>query len=256
MKYVINDIKKVMLPTIITIIIGLVAFYVIGLWAKESYAICVHTDMWRVASEYMQIVYVLIAVIPLGWIMFYEVKNNFHIYSAIRSSKAKYLLSKWLTCGVAAGVIIFSISFIGHLNFELFIQNWESFMDKEEIENIISITYKGKFCYYHPTLYVFIVSLWRGVLAFLFQTMSFILALFVDNLFVVLCSPYLINIIYMYVTATLNIERYSTMASFDWGYIDTTNVGTIIMGGVAIAIIDVVILLYFMIIKKEKIFDI
>ncbi|MPW26363.1 hypothetical protein GC105_11245 [Alkalibaculum sp. M08DMB] len=257
MYLIISEVKKIFKFSIITTIISNILFVIICYMIQNQYALFYNMQLWSIGGEYLSLFYIIIAVVPVCWIMVYERKNNYLAYVVPRISKLKYLLLKWLISAFSSALVMFIISFTALL-FILYI-----FPQVDIVlplsENDISIrVYKGLLYVKYPLLYGFLLSAWRGILAFLFSTLGYVLSLFIKNLFIVLATPFLFGIIDSFVLGTLGYSQYEIITSFDPTRVKSEVISkyTFIFSALTIIILIVILLVYYSLIKKEKIFEI
>lgn len=246
------EIRKIFKPVILTLIITTLMFLAIIINTANVYEVQHNFEFWNSSIDYIAIIFPILAVCPTCWVMYYERKNKFLLYTINRISKTKYIFSKWIVCVISAFLIIFIPMFIGGIislsflnnvtppqSYELaFYQNL--FMPDLIVNNVY--------------MYVLLHCLWDGFLSMIVASIGFILSLYIDNLFVILTGPFIYVILDNFIMATLGFTPQRFIASFYINSITNTNILNLLTGP-TIAIMFSVILLIFFKFKKEKIYN-
>ena len=115
--------KKVFKPVITTLIITTLVFLAIVIKMGNEYYLQHSFEFWTVSIDYIAIIFPVLAVCPTCWVMYYERKNKFLLYTVTRVSKKDYILSKWIVCVVSAFLIIFIPMFISGMYSLSFLNN-------------------------------------------------------------------------------------------------------------------------------------
>lgn len=250
------ELTKIKLVYLITLIIGLFFSGLMMIPYLTGYHYDNNLELWELSEEIFSAVYPLFAVIPTCWLLYYERKNNYLAYTQIRVSKRKYILSKYLVSSIGGGLMIFCISFFGLILCLYFLPRVDFSM--VDLNRLMNITFEGEFYINHPFLYGLYVCFWRFVIGFLIASLGFILSAYIKNLFIILTFPFIYTIAENYILCILGKPLYRLIASFYFRAVSgrgityhTLSIGPLILlSAITIAII------YFSIIKKEKIYEI
>lgn len=254
--------KKVKLPVIIMLLVATTASMILSSTLYKNYSLEYDLEAWEVGMEYINFVFPLIATLPVGWLMYYERKDNFLIYTLPRVSKKKYLLSKWVVLAGSAGISMFIIMFAGvltalYLKPEIIPQL--TLVDPttgELISQILSHHFLGELFADHPLVYGLLLSVWRGLLAALVATFAFVLSLYIENLFIILTGPFIYEILENFILSILGIPQYRLVTAFDPTavFLSEINGYSFVAGPLHLVIFMVLLLLYFKRIKKMTVY--
>jgi hypothetical protein len=183
--------------------------------------------------------------------MFYERKDSFIIYSLLRTSKKKYLLTKWLITSFGGGLIVFLVS-ITSLFFSLFIV-------PEKLPTVNDYALKnfaGHYFVNFPLQYGLVLSLWKGIIGFLIATFGFVLSLIVNNLLVILTGPFIYAILENFTLSILNVPYFRLVTSFDLNTLTASaiSVDRLIVGPLILCLLIMFLILVMVIPKNETVF--
>lgn len=185
----------------------------------KGYELNYDLEAWEVGREIIDFLYPLFVVVPICWLMYYERKNNFLLYTIPRVGKSKYLTAKWTAAAISAFAIIFIPYFLSAI-FALYV--------KPPIEPIVHILPPGEIYtpspFEHiyletftsaPLLYALLLSLWKSVIGVMVMSLGFVLSLYVKNIFVILTGPFIYSILENFSWAILRIPQYRLVTSFE-----------------------------------------
>lgn len=187
----------------------------------KNYVLEEQLEVWEVGTTIFTLLFPLIAVIPTGWLLYFEKKNGFLSYTLPRTSKKHYLLAKWLLMSSSAFTIVFTTFFIGALVALFIIEPIEvqySMIDPNTGNLVPSVKanhFLGSWFATHPLLYAFLLSFWKGILAAILATMSFVFSLYIQNLFIILTGPFVYFMLDNYLLSVLRLETYRLSVSFE-----------------------------------------
>lgn len=244
--------KKVFKPVITTLIITTLVFLAIVIKMGNEYYLQHSFEFWTVSIDYIAIIFPVLAVCPTCWVMYYERKNKFLLYTVTRVSKKDYILSKWIVCVVSAFLIIFIPMFISGMYSLSFLNNVHTPASYES--PFYLNLFMPEFLIDHTYLYVFIHCLWDGILAMIVATMGFIFSIYLDNIFVILTGPFIYVTLDNFIMATLGFHKQRFVASFDVNTMSPTNFFNLLVGP-AISILFMIILLIIFKLKKSKVYN-
>ncbi len=249
--------RKVRWPVLIMLMIATAASMILSSTIYQNYALEYDLEAWEVGMRFINFIFPLIAVLPVGWLMYYERKDNFLIYTLPRVSKNKYLLSKWIILVGSAAVTMFVVMFAGVLT-ALYLKPEIvpvlTLVDPatgELISRVLNHHFLGELFASHPLVYGFLLSVWRGFLAGLMATMAFVLSLYVENIFVILTGPFIYYILENFILSVLHIPQYRLATSFDPETLDMGSLHAFsLVGGPLLAVLFIMFLLFYF--KKVK----
>ncbi|RDY23325.1 hypothetical protein CHF27_008745 [Romboutsia maritimum] len=246
------EIKKVLKPVIATLIITTILFLAIVINMGNYYYVQNNFEFWKVSIDYIAIIFPILVVCPTCWVMYYERKNNFLLYTFPRVSKKDYILSKWIVCILSAFLIIFIPMLIGGLVSLSFLHNIHPPASYEP--PFYTNLFMPDFLINHTYLYVFIHCLWDGFLAMIVATIGFVLSLYLDNIFVILTGPFIYVILDNFTMATLGFHKQRLIASFYINCMTDTNIFNLLVGP-NIALLFIIVFLIIFKFKKIKVYN-
>lgn len=246
------EIKKVLKPVIATLTITTILFLAVMIKMGNQYYVQNSFEFWNVSIDYIAIVFPILVVCPTCWVMYYERKNNFLIYTFPRVSKKDYLFSKWIICVLSAFLIVFIPMFICGFVSLSFLNNVHAPASYEPL--FYTNLFMPDFLINHTFLYIFIHCLWDGFLAMIVATIGFILSLYLDNIFVILTGPFIYVILDNFTMAILGFHKQRLIASFYINSMTDTNIFNLLVGP-TIALLFIIILLIIFKSKKIKVYN-
>ncbi|ALS74078.1 hypothetical protein AUC31_01885 [Planococcus rifietoensis] len=224
----------------------------------KSYALEEQLEAWEVGTTIFNLLFPLIAVIPTGWLLYYEKKNGFLNYTLPRTSKKQYLLAKWIVMSGSAFTLVFTIFFVSAL-VVLFVNNpidvHYGLIDPITV-NIVPSTeanhLAGSLFVNQPLVYAALLSFWKGILAALLATMGFIFSLYIQNLFIILTGPFVYLMLDNYILAMLRLEAYRFIVSFEPTSVTTSaiTVFSFLTGPLLALLLMTLFILYMRYVKK------
>jgi|SRR5690625_2952606 len=255
--------KKVKWPVLIVLLVATAASMILSSTLYKGYSLEYDLEAWEVGMDYLNFLFPLIASLPVGWLMYYERKDNFIIYTLPRVSKRKYLLSKWIVLAGSAGVTMFIVMFVGVLT-ALYLKP-EIIPDLSQVDpitgelisSILSDHFMGELFANHPVIYGLLISVWRGALAGIIATLAFVLSLYVENLFVILTGPFIYEILENFILSVLGIPEYRLATSFgQGGGLDLTDINklSLAVGPLLLILFISILVFYFKRIKKMTVY--
>lgn len=254
--------RKVKWPVVIVLLVATAASMILSSTLYKSYALEYDLEAWEVGMEYINFLFPLIAALPVGWLMYYERKDNFLIYTLPRVSKRKYLLSKWIVLAGSAGVTMFIVMFAGVLTALYLKPEIVPVLDSvdpvtgELISRILSSHFLGELFAYHPVIYGLLLSVWRGLLAALIATFAFVLSLYVENLFIILTGPFIYEILENFILSVLGIPQYRLVTAFEPSSLNLSAINgfSFVAGPLLLVLLMVFLVFYFKRIKKMTVY--
>lgn len=89
-----NEFVKLRGPVILTIVILSLIAIVLSSTMYQNYMIDYGLEAWEIGVEIINFLFPLFVVVPICWLMYYERKDKFLLYTLTRISKRKYLSAK------------------------------------------------------------------------------------------------------------------------------------------------------------------
>ncbi|RKD69577.1 hypothetical protein ATL39_2997 [Sinobaca qinghaiensis] len=255
---------KVKWPVLITMIMCTVlSIYLCSSFYKR-FALEEQLEAWEVGMPIFNFMFALIAVVPTGWVLYYERKNNFINYIIPRVNIKKYLFVKGFIMSGSAFAIMFILSFAGVLTV-LFINSpidvVYSRYDPATGETFASVENNhifGSVFVNQPLVYGFLMSIWKGVLTALMAAMGFVFSMYTNNLFLILGGPFLYTNIENFTLAVLQLEAYRLVTAFEPTTITVSavNIFSFITGPLLVLLLIGVFIFYMRFIKKRSVYSI
>ena len=246
------EIEKVYKPVLATLIITTLLFVAVVIKMGNEYYVQHSFEFWNVSIDYISIIFPILAVVPTCWIMYYERKNKFLLYTFPRVSKKDYILSKWIVCVISGFLIIFIPMFIGAV--VALTQLTDLVNTPAPYEPAFYTTlFMPEFLVNHTYLYVFAHCLWDGFIAMIIATMGFVFSIYLDNIFVILTGPFIYATLDNFIMATLGFHKQRLMASFYVNSMTDTNILNVLVGP-TISILFIILLLIILKLKKAKVY--
>ncbi|WP_211746984.1 ABC transporter permease [Paenibacillus sp. Marseille-Q4541] len=223
--------RKLKLPVLITLIgLSLTVSVLTGTLYK-SYALEHDLEAWEVGISFIVFLFPLISVLPVGWLMYFERKDQFLMYTLPRVKKSRYLLSKWIVVAGSSFLIMFVAMLIGVIT-ALYIKpdivpvySLVNPDTGEVIPRLESEHFLGSMFVHQPLTYGVLLSLWQGFLSAIIATLGFILSLFISNIFIILTGPFLYVTMENFALSLLHLEVYRIYVSFNPEFYDADKHG-------------------------------
>lgn len=254
--------KKLRWPVLGTLILLSLTVSVLTLTLYRGYALEHDLEAWEVAIPFIVFLFPLISVIPVCWLMYFERKDQFLMYTLPRVNKSRYLWSKWIVVASSAFLIMFVSMSIGVM-IALYVKPdiipVYSLVNTETGETMPRLElhhFMGSVFVHHPLLYGLLLSIWQGILSAIIATLSFVLSLYINNIFVILTGPFIYAMLENFILSLLSLEPYRIYISFNP---ETFNPGRfgyypLLAGPVLALLFTAFIVVYFSKIKKITVY--
>lgn len=249
---------KVKYPYIISLLISIIYSCLIILPYTSGYSYNHNIEIWQNSNQITDLIFPLIAVLPTCWLMYYERKNNFLIYTITRVSPKKYILYKLLMISLLSALIVFIVSFSGLIFSSIFTSHIGlTGIELQGYDRSLN-QFGGYYLVNNPYLYGLVLSLWRAFIGAIVGILGFILSLYIDNIFIILTAPFVYVFISHYILALLGVPYYSIITSFDPSTLamNAISIERLLVGPTLLLLIIFCTLTYFSKIKKAKIYEI
>ena len=233
-----RNLAMLLVTTIAGIVLSFAAVISISLTTSIYYPI----EMWLHAQDLFTLLYPLLCTIPFCWEICSERKNGFLKYVPNRAPLGRYLLYRYLGALIAISAMIFLSSFLSAVFAEKIISPAYSTL----YGSIIGSKLWGDILVQAPLVYAFFLSLWRMVLAGLYFSFGFLLALWSKNSFLALTGPFIYSLLENYIMSILGMPSYSIATSFFIARMapGATKPSDLLVGPAVLAIICIITLVY------------
>lgn len=244
-----NEWKKIWVPVLLTLIAVTTAACAMTATMYPQYSLIYTLDAWEVGTEYLSLLYPLFVVLPLCWNLYHERKNNFLLYVQPRVPMRKYLWAKWIVYAISAFCVI-TIPYILSAVTALLIDPPLDTINLGVIMHIFESVYSV-----HPLIYAVALSAFRGLIGVLVMTMGFVLAMYCENIFLVLTGPFLYTVLENFVLAILGLPQYRLVTAFDPALLNPKAITAMsfVAGPCLLAAVIMLLTIYFSKVKKEKV---
>lgn len=249
---------KLKYPYIISLVISLIYSCLILIPYTSGYDYNHHIEIWQNAHNITSLIFPLMVVLPTCWLMYYERKNNFLVYTITRVSPKKYILNKLLMISSLSALIIFAVSFLSMICCLVFTSHIELTGIEIQGHDRTLEQFCGYFLVNNPILYGLILSFWRALIGTGVGILGFVFSLYINNIFIVLTAPLAYVFISHYILAILGVPYYSIITSFDPSSLaaKAISIERLLVGPILLILTIICVLIYFSTVKKAKIYEI
>ena len=202
--------KKIAKPVLLTMGILTILTCILSCTLYRAYALRFQLDPWEIGTEFLSLLFPLFVTIPVCWQLYYERRDRFLVYTLPRIGKRRYLGTKWCACAVSAFFILF-LPYVLSALFALYVRAPEALWSiPAEYDHVFLSLYEQM-----PMCYALLLSLWKGLLGVLTMTFGFVLALYGNNLFVILTGPFIYVILENFVWSILGLAQFRFVTAFE-----------------------------------------
>ena len=245
--------KKLARPVLTALGVLTVLTCVLSCTLYRSYMLYFDIHAWEIGTEYLGLLFPLFVTIPVCWELYYERKGHFLVYTLPRMDKRHYLGAKWCACALAAFMLLFIPYFLSAV-FALYVKQPAEILFPEEFHgHIFNYLYTEM-----PLLYALLLSLWKGFLGVLTMTFGFALALYGNNIFVILTGPFIYVILENFIWSVLGLERYRFVTAFEPSSLadSAIHAGSFVAGPLLMCGVIGLIALYYAKLKKRAVYPV
>ena len=198
-------------------------------------------ELWIDGSNILDFFFPLIVTLPFTWTLYYEKKDGFINYAAMRMDKKKYIVRKILSGVLVVFVMTFVIYYSGLL-VSVIVLKPETVVDDARLYEYILGTLQAE----KPLLFGVAWCVWKAFIGSIICVFGYVIALVVDNLFVVALFPFLYCTIENFVTGTLNLEEYSIVTTYILNRLSPTGmtIFNYVAGLISFVVIGTVIVMF------------
>lgn len=212
---------EILLSCIVSII-GVIVLCITESVISKNTVISFPIELWIDGSKMLDFFFPLFISLPFSWIMYYEKKDGFINYASVRKERKKYLFERILSGMISAFIVTFVIYYVGLVVAILFLHP-ENLVE----DNIIYRYLWGHFQAEKPLMFGLIWCAWKGVIGSVICGFSYLVALCVDNIYVVALLPFIYCTLENFVTGTLHLEKYSVTTTYILNRLAPANMGVI-----------------------------
>lgn len=227
--------RKLRWPVLLSMVGLTITISILSGTLYKSYSLEHDLEAWEVGIAIIVFLFPLISVLPVGWLMYFERKDQFLMYTLPRVKKSRYLLSKWIVVASSSFLIMFVAMFIGVIT-ALYIKPdivpFYGYLDSvtgEPKPRLERDHFMGSMFVHHPLIYGLLLSLWQGLLSAIIATLGFIFSLFINNIFIILTGPFIYvlmeNFIFQIQPLRNSLSNYRIYISFSPEFYDTVKYG-------------------------------
>ncbi|KOR90171.1 hypothetical protein [Paenibacillus solani] len=228
----------------------------------KGYSLEHDLEAWEIGIEIIVFLFPLVAVIPVCWLMYFERKDQFLMYTLPRVKKSRYLWSKWIVVASSSFLIMFIAMFIGvitALYFKPEITPVYGLVDTATGNTIPRLElqhFLGSLFVHHPLAYGMLLGLWQGLLSAIIATLGFVISLFVRNIFVILTGPFIYVMLENFILSLLRYESFRIYISFNPEFYNASKYGywPLLFGPALVLLVSALTLFYFAKIKKVTVY--
>lgn len=209
MRLILHSMKRQSVPTICT---GLLYTGVLLLFITitNSNSMIYHKiSPYAYASEIIDFFFALIVSIPFSYYTFFMKKDSFLEYASLRISKKKYIAYHFAATVTMCFFMIFIVNMVGVL-FSCTIANITSSDTAPTLEKYIL----GQLQMNHPLVFGLVWSFQKAFIGMMICLFAQIIALYVENLFLALCIPFVYVLLENFLTSILRLSRFSLSTTF------------------------------------------
>ncbi|MDE6852803.1 MAG: hypothetical protein K2J67_10030 [Lachnospiraceae bacterium] len=166
-------------------------------------------EIWIWACEYVDFFLPLVATLPFAIVLYLQKRHHFIRYASMRMKKNSYVryhISAGLILSFSCTWLLYFISLVITV---LFIP-----VVSQGYDNDLASYVFGTYQIRYPLLFGAVWCMWKGINAACFTLFGFMLALYVDNIFIINIVPFLYCMADNLVTALLQIPDYSIITAY------------------------------------------
>lgn len=209
MRLMLHSMKRQM-GTTISIAVFYVAMLLLLIVATNSNSMIYYKiSPYAYASEMIDFFFALIVSIPFSYCTFFIKKNGFLEYASLRISKKKYLCSHFVAMMLMCFLMIFFVNMIGVL-FSCSIASVTSSEKAPTLANYIL----GELQMNAPLKFGALWSLQKAFIGMMICLFAQIIALYVENMFLALCIPFIYVLLENFLTSVLKFPEFSLSTTF------------------------------------------
>jgi len=241
MKVLVKNSKREILLAFWVSIICIIVICLAENEVAKGTAVSFPIELWIDGCNILDFFFPLIVTLPFTWILYYEKKDGFINYAAMRMDKKKYIARKILSGVLVVFIMTFVIYYSGLL-VSVIVLKPETIVDDARLYKYIGGTLQAE----KPLLFGAVWCVWKAFIGAIISAFGYGIALVVDNLFVVALFPFLYCTIENFVTGTLNLEEYSIVTTYILNRLSPTGITIFnyVAGLISFVIIGTIIVMF------------
>lgn len=209
MKVINQVLRELYIPAIVITIIGILALGISCYKISTNTVICFPIEIWIDGCTVVDFFLPLLVTVPFSVSLFMKRKDRFIEYAAIRMSRKSYIGYQIMAGMLLCAIVTFVVYFVALL-LSMFVFFEGSSTDRDYIYEYVFGKYQAEM----PIMFGVLWCIWKGAIASLFTGFGYMLALYVDNVFVVAILPFIYVMAENLVTGILGIPEYGIMTSY------------------------------------------
>lgn len=204
-----ENIKEICLSAIFVFVVGITVLLISCGMIAQNTAIYYPIEIWYHGCTIMDFFLPLLVSLPFSYVMLMKRKCRFIEYVAVRVKKTSYIHKQILAGMLLSAVAVFLMYFISlFVSVNFFYQGATG--GSGYVKNYVFGTYQVE----SPMLFGFVWCLWKGIVASLFTWFGYMIALYIDNIFVVSLAPFIYCMAENMITGIIQIPEYSVLTSY------------------------------------------
>lgn len=209
-----NEFRRNFFTFIITLLMATLLGIVYSLIIKDEYLFYYNIEIWEEASQISIIILPFIVTLP-SCLLLFEEKRSGYLKNICCRENIKIYIRRKIIIGVLYGFLLgFLTSFFIFMFDELAISDVSINNPFFKNNEVVSTHFYGEIFTKTPWLYVFLLSLWRGVIGAIYSYFGCILALKAKYLYIVLSGPFVWELVSSVFLAIIGVPEYSVLYSY------------------------------------------
>lgn len=179
----------------------------------NTYSNTVYRDYTSITPAMFYRFIPLICVLAYGWSYSSDVRSGYIKSIITRTSKLKYLISKYFATFISGGLVVLIPILVNILTLACFMPfRMPSVFDSIYYSELPAFAFANLF-YKAPALYMVIILIFHFILGGLFATFAMAVSMFTTNKYIVTLFPFVFSFLYSYVCSVF-------LNNFFWGEMD------------------------------------
>lgn len=248
MKMIWNNLKQNIILAFGGTIVAALVLCVIEIYMAKTTAVAYNIELWIDACNILDFFFPLLVTLPFCWRIYFERKDKYIEYVCVREEKKKYIFKKILSGMISSFSMVYVSYFVG-LVVAVYVVNPEVVMENDILQRYLFGTMQAE----QPLLFGIFWCVWKAFIGALICGFGYVVALVVDNLFVIALLPFIYCTLENFVTATLRLEKYSFCTSYILNRLspDSMKISNCGIGVVSFLVVGSVIILGLFYRKKQ-----
>ncbi|MDO4764822.1 MAG: hypothetical protein Q4A29_02090 [Eubacteriales bacterium] len=209
MRLIVNSMRRQSLTTIGTTIFYVGVLLLLITITNSNSMIYYKISPYTYASEIVDFFFALIVSIPFSYYTFFMKKDRFLDYVSLRMSKKRYIFSHFAATMFMCFFMIFFVNMIGVI-FSCSIASITISANAPTLKDYIL----GQLQMSNPLIFGIIWSFQKALIGSAICLFAQITALYVENLFLALCLPFVYVLLENFFTSILSLSQFSLTTTF------------------------------------------